>query len=249
MYPSAAQAQADAPVVEIPTTDAEVFVVPEEEELAQQPEFESPSSGSATSESSQSTSKSAYARYPLYQRVRPKWAFEAAGSWRALGGSSSRIPGLGTTSNVYAVSLQFEYQPPILQVLGVVSLGPSLTLYPIPGGAVTSGMLGLWSGGGQIRYQARYFREQPIVPMVGYSMEYVSYSFRSGATGRMLAKGPFFGGMFLLNVVEPSSAAEMFVNFEIARSYLVAEYRMLSGTDSDLSLSGSSIFVGLRLEF
>ncbi len=55
--------------------------------------------------------------------------------------------------------------------------------------------------------------------------------------------------MLLLNFMEPSSAAEMYYSHGVSRSYLVAEMRNLAGTDANVTVSGSSYFFGLRLEF
>jgi hypothetical protein len=64
-----------------------------------------------------------------------------------------------------------------------------------------------------------------------------------------MSQGVFFGGMLLLNYFEPSASAEFYITTGVTRSYLVAELRQYSANDSALSLSGSSLFFGLRFEF
>ncbi|MBI3534915.1 MAG: hypothetical protein HY072_05460 [Deltaproteobacteria bacterium] len=185
---------------------------------------------------------------PYYPNIRPMWAFEFTGSLSALGTSPS-IPNKGS-AKVRAVAFQIDFQPPWIQKLGVLSLGPSLQLYPVsPYQGITSKALGsLWSTGGQVKYQAYFFKQQPIVPVVGYTIDWWNYTLADSNKGRIIAKGPILGLMLLLNILEPESAFEFFLNWGIARNYLVAEYRFLSGSDSNISFTGGSIFFGLRFE-
>lgn len=187
-------------------------------------------------------------RIPLYQQLKPDWGMELSGSLKALG-SSPGIPNLAS-GKVRSASLKFEYQPSQLQSLGVFGIGPTLNLYPVsPIGQVTRAAIGIGSLGGQLRYQARYFREQPIVPYAGYSVERMSYRLVSGSKGNLVAKGPFFGALFLLNFVDSETAAEFYVNSGVLRSYLVAEIKTLVGSDSLIQLSGRSYHFGIRFEF
>ena len=188
-------------------------------------------------------------RVPGYQRARPQWAVEVAGSLSALGGSPS-IPNLGT-SKIRATSIAFEFQPAFFQSLGVLGFGPSISAYPVLPGTtlVNKGFLSLVSGGGQVRYQARFFREQWIVPVVGYETQYFHYRLASGSTGNFTMNGPFFGGMLLLNVLDPSTAAEFYVDSGVSRSYLVAELRTSTGHDDNISIDGRSFYLGVRVEF
>jgi hypothetical protein len=71
----------------------------------------------------------------------------------------------------------------------------------------------------------------------------------TGAAGRFQTKGPIFGGEFLLNWLDQDAARQAFAAYGIARSYLVAELRALSGSDTNVSISGRSLFFGLRIEF
>lgn len=186
-------------------------------------------------------------RIPRYTLSRPSWGVQVTGAAKALGGKDL----LGSQAGNPTRALQFsvEYQFPYLQTIGVLSLGPSAGIYPIfPGGTVTSTVASLWDVGGQVRYQARFFREQPLVPVVGYEARYLTYRFKDGPAGALMTQGPFFGGMFLLNIIEPSSAAEFYINTGVSRSYLVAEVRTISGSDNNINFSGATYFFGLRLE-
>jgi hypothetical protein len=186
-------------------------------------------------------------RIPSYTLTRPSWGVSATGAIKALGGQS-----LAPEQTTPTRALQFaaEYQFPFLQDAGVFSAGPSVGIYPIIGGQkITNTPVSLWEAGGQVRYQARFFREQPVVPFAGYEMQYMNYRLNTGPSGSLTASGPLFGAMLLLNFIEPSSAAEFYVTQGVSRSYLTAEFKSLSGSDGKLAFSGLSLFLGLRLEF
>ena len=48
---------------------------------------------------------------------------------------------------------------------------------------------------------------------------------------------------------DPDSAATFFSDYSVARSYLVAELHMTTGSDSNLSFSGNTYYFGMRVEF
>jgi len=183
-----------------------------------------------------------------YRAARPTFGVSMIGSVKALGGQAL-VPEQGTAST-WGASIQFEYQPAFIQRAGVLGFGISGGLYPIsPIGTATSSAFGVFSGGAQVRYQLRYFQGQPIVPYGGYGAEYIWYQFTSSGSGSLLAQGPFFGGMLLLNWIEPSVSHRGFIDNGLARSYLTGEARMLQGSDNVLNFSGMSFYFGLRMEF
>ena len=184
-------------------------------------------------------------RIPIYQRTRPNLGVQVYGSLKALGTPKGQL----TTAKVRATKVEIEWQPRFLQALGVIGFGPSISLYPIlPNAGLTTRYYSIWSVGGQARYQARYFREQPLVPYAGYTYEYLKYSLKTGADSSITGQGPFFGAMILLNVFDQPSAAEFYVNHGVTRSYVLAEYRNLSGGDSNVAFNGQALFFGLRFE-
>ena len=185
--------------------------------------------------------ESANSHVPFYQNENPLWGLELSGSLNAFAGGTL-ISTLGL-DKVRSASLEFEFQPPFVQKIGVIALGPSFQLYP------SGSLANIWSVGGQVHYQARFFREQPLVPLMGYRLEYWNYRSSTISPSHFIAQGPFFGALFLLNVLEPESASEFFINFGILRSYLVAELRYLTGNDNQISLDGKSYYFGLRFEF
>jgi len=114
-------------------------------------------------------------------------------------------------------------------------------------------LFAIYSLGIRAQYQARFFREQPLVPIAGYSIELLQYSFSAaqiGAaqSGSFLLQGPYLGAYLLLNLFEPSAAGELFASTGTTRSYFVVEYRMPRGGDPLLTSTQSSIYLGLRLE-
>jgi hypothetical protein len=180
--------------------------------------------------------------------VRPNWGASITGSVGALGAADVTPFQAGSVAR--ALEIQVEYQPAFLQSIGVLGVGPNVSIIPLGSdGTVTNSPISIWSAGGQIRYQARYFREQPIVPFASFEMQYMTYHLLNGAEGAALLMGPSFGGMILLNFLEPSSAAELYISDGISRSYLVGEYKILEGNGGKISVSGGSVFFGLRFEF
>lgn len=186
---------------------------------------------------------------PAYTKARPQMSFEINATLNAFGGRALTVS--QGPYPIYGLNFHGEYQPVFFQKYGVLGIGPSFTIYLPHGGNITNAApaLALFSGGGQIRYQARYFREQILVPFVAFNAEYFSYNLTGRVTGSLISMGPSFGLQLLLNSLEPSAASKMHSNYNISRSYLNLEYRMLSGRDANISYSGGDIYTGLRFEF
>jgi hypothetical protein len=191
---------------------------------------------------------------PPYQLARPNWAFELSAAGNALGSSGFAPEQAGDPCR--ALQLQFEYQPSFIQSIGVLGIGLTGAIYPItvagdlaPDTNVVNGVASVWSVGAEVRYQARFFREQPVVPVGGFEADWLHYHFTDSQAGSPVISGPFAGLMVLLNIFEPTVAAEAYITQGIARSYLVVEYKLLSGSDSLVSVSGGEFYAGFRLEF
>jgi len=189
------------------------------------------------------------AKYHEYEQHLPNFGLSLAGSNEALGAEQP----LGTTSGTaMGFSAEFEYQPAFLQAIGVIGFGLSGNIYPV--GPTASGAnnvtgLGVWSAGGQVRYQAKWFVSQPVVPMVAWQAEQLFYKRNDNASGNFTISGPAAGLWILMNIFEPSSAGALYVDTGISRSYLVAEWRSRTGQDDLLTINGGSWYLGLRLEF
>ncbi len=186
-------------------------------------------------------------RTPLYQFKRPAWGFELSSSLNAFG--KQALTQAQGTRPAYALSIHFDYQPKFFQKYGVLGIGPSLALYPFFNSAVAPQVFSVWSAGGQIHYQARYFRNQWVVPVFGYALEYLHYNLARGPDGSVVSHGPMVGLWFLMNVLEPSSAAQFYIDQGVLRTYFVLEGRNFSAQNADLNFTGFSYYFGLRFEF
>ena len=190
--------------------------------------------------------------YPRYQLHRPEWAFQFSFSPRAFSGQS--LTAQQGNHPTYAYHLSIEYQPRFLQSIGVFGIGPTATLYSFPNAQVTSNFYSVSSYGGRVRYQARYFREQILVPMVSYSWEFLNYNFVNPTAGgapikdRVRLQGPTFGLWLLLNPLDRKSANSLYLNTGITRTYLTLEAKREQATVSQSSINNWSYFAGLRLE-
>lgn len=186
---------------------------------------------------------------PAFEYTRPKWGTQISGVGSALpyNGSEASL----AQNGFWGLSFQMDYQPPFLQSIGVLAIGPTLNLYPTTTrkNSLVKHAFGVWSPGAQVRYQFKYFRSQPLVPIVGYSAEWVQYSLPDQGRGRFLARGWTAGLAFLLNVLDMNSAGGFYVNYGVSRSYLIAEYKRMEGGDDAFKTSGGSAFLGLRIEY
>lgn len=191
-------------------------------------------------------------RIPAYQFFHPKWGIEIATSLNALGGNDINAQKSNQEwKSLYSFSIQMDYQPPFAKQFGVLSIGPSLALYPLfPEGSSSfqKNFYDMWSFGAQLTYQLRLFREQPLVPIAGYSAEYLNYNINGGTKGSLFIQGPRFGVYLLLNLFDPQGASEFYANHGVLRNYLVGEFRMSAGNNTDLSIEGQSLYFGLRME-
>jgi hypothetical protein len=191
--------------------------------------------------------------YPAYQVVRPQWGVQLSGAPAAFSGTAL-VPAQGT-SQATGLTILAEYQPAFLQSIGVIGIGPSFNVYPIFYGNSTSNPFAIFSGGAQIRYQARFFREQPVVPIAAYGFEYLRYQYVAnngvqGASGAMLISGPTLGAWILLNVIDSATASQMYLSTGIVRTYLTVEWKNMTGSDGTATVvSGGSFYAGLRFEF
>jgi|GEM_PF-971707 len=182
-----------------------------------------------------------------YQYVRPEWAT----AWTFSGNAFTNASTVPTLENhlIRSFRVQIEYQPTFVQSIGVIGIGPSLSLYPYSkSNDILLPVYRIWSLGTQFRYQAKFFREQIVVPFAGFAFEQVIYHL-TDLSGRVPLSGAFFGLMLLLNPFEPDAAGEAYVASGISRSYLVAELRSASGQDANVTLASSSLSLGFRVEF
>jgi hypothetical protein len=175
-----------------------------------------------------------------------QWAFQLSGSPSALGGNT-----ITSGPKTRGVGMNLEFQPQAFQwKFGTVSFGPQLFDYPfVTGTSNAPALIPVWSIGADVRYKMLFTAHQIIVPMMGYSYEHVSYHLADAGDGSLSLAGPIAGGYILLNEIDNLNGGSLYVATGITRVYLVAEARILYGSDSNLSLSGTSFYFGLRLEY
>ena len=176
-------------------------------------------------------------RIPPYYYYKPQWAVGLFYAPRAFGDVSTVIRG---------ASIVFEYQPRFLQKIGVIGLGPVFSVYPITS---PSWNLNAWSVGGIVRYQARWFQNQWLVPTLGFSFDRITYNVKTPPSVTTTESGPVFGLMFLLNAIDPDTAAQSFVEPGFVRSYVFAELKRPTSSDVLLANQGNVWQFGLRIEF
>ncbi len=217
-------------------------------------ETESPSSGKS---SANVVDVSTDEPIPEYQLARPNFAVQLLGSLNALGGA----PAVTTLPNskAAAIVMDVDYEPSFLQSIGVVAIGVGGGILPVSSGdanvTIQSSTGSFWQVGGHIKYQARLFREQIIVPTVGYTWERMTYKLSAtdnydGFDGNVSYNYPSFGAMFLLNVLEPRQANELYHDWHIKRTYLAYELRSLTAKEGTrFPGNGATHYFGLRVEF
>lgn len=234
----------EAPQSKSPFTgDSLVNVDPEKKEEKKETPPPAPAPQSSESPAQASTTKKYDPRIPRYQQERPNTALQVSGSMKAFSDSNQT-----DATKLANFQILFEWQPEALQAAGVFGIGLNANIY-LGVGLDSVSPPSIYSGGAQVRYQMRYFREQPIVPMASYVGQYMSYKFGGGGSGTMLMHGPVLGAMILLNFFDQQTASEFYVEQGVNRSYLVAEYSLMKGDDGNLSVTGKSLFFGLRFEY
>lgn len=194
---------------------------------------------------------------PPYDRENPSVGIDIHASLQSLGSTikseSTAAPGVLNETNVRNFGLGFEYQPKFLQSIGVVSLGPSVNMYVLdPAGDLTENAFSIFSLGFSAKYQLKFMHSQVLVPFVGFEAQMIRYSFHEETglgTGWTTTTGPTFGGMLLLNWMEPSSAHNLFSEWGIRRTYLVGEAKLLKADDALFSVDGTAIYFGMRMEY
>lgn len=145
--------------------------------------------------------------------------------------------------NKLPVRMQLDVQP--LHFLGVLSAGISGEYYFTPKDA---SLQKAYSIGAQLRYQARFFENQLLVPMAAYSAESFFYKIKGGPSDRLIARGPTLGVWLYLNAIDSGTARSARDDLGISRTYVTLERRTLEGARGAVTLSGSTYQVGLRIE-
>lgn len=208
---------------------------------------ENPTEVTDTSSGSASIQDYKKIEIPNYKTAHPKWGLEAVYAPSTFS-KAPQIAASALTVNSFSVS--FEYQPPIIQAMGVVSLVATAGTYFVePQGSLTAGGQDFYSYGAQFRYQAKYFTDQPLVPFVGYGIEYFRYHFTNSSLQDFNRSGPIVGIMLSTSFLDSHAMQEFYQDWGVSRAYAVAEMRSSSSGDETLPTSPKTWYLGIRLEF
>lgn len=206
----------------------------------------------AFSAENESSSKRSTRFYDDYHSNRPSWGVELSGSGAGAGEGNTTTVQTGNLKRqkMGSVHGQVEYQPVFLQNFGVFGFGPTAGAYILSGLNREGYLSDVWSIGGVIRYQARFFPEQAVVPMVSYSVESWNYRMANvDGVQSLTARGPTLGVWVLLNALSSSAGRRAYEDMGLARTYLVAEFRKSKGGDSNLNYDSLAFNLGMRFEF
>ena len=172
---------------------------------------------------------------PFYLQKKTWLGVQFSGALSNALGSSSLAAKGGT--------LSVELQPPWTQVIGIIGLGANFSYFKSD---AATRLLGY---GAQFSYQARWFPNQWIVPVVTYSLNSLQYALSGGASGTLSTPGLTYGARLFLSALDPGAAAEFYNGYKVSRAYLTIETGTQNASNADLSLGGRATTLGLRLEF
>lgn len=189
-------------------------------------------------------------RVPPHERAIPTFGLQIQGAAKPFTGGND-LP-TQADGNARTAHVEFELLPHFAQHFGILGFGVhgDYTFYttsPTTQSGPTS--FPSWAVGAQVRYQARYFSEQLLVPVAGYRIDAYRYRRPDNRFGSITASGPFAGAWILLNQIDPDSTRTFFVDVGVCRTYLIAEAHMLRGNDAGFTLAGRTYLFGLRFEF
>lgn len=162
----------------------------------------------------------------------------------------TKAPQVASSSvSIYATSVGVDYELPLPPRLGILGVGATASLFFVTPPDVLTNQGQLFASAGLlVRYQARYFDDQPFVPYLGYGDEFIHYHFVNGGSQNLEELGPLVGLMFLLNTLDPRSADELRRSSGILRSYFFIEARGTTSGDTTIPFSPAAWYFGLRLE-
>jgi len=186
--------------------------------------------------------------HAFYQIAPSRWAM-------GLRAAINAFPFNSAVGNSY--QLFGEWVLPF-QNMGLFSLGGHFGSFPIN----TSGQnlatyipvnYSSMMGGLQFRYQFRYSKFQLFVPTVAIEPDYYAIRLGSNGPNTTTTTGIIFsfdaGFMINMGWIDRDTARDAYQTIALTRSYLTFEIHPLSISDSNISVSGTFFYSGLRLEF
>lgn len=179
---------------------------------------------------------------PYYLQKRPIIALQIGGALNSALGAESTIQGASLDSTT-SVEVSADFQPPWIQAFGVVAVGVHARHH------ITSQASRITGYGAQAAYQAKWFTNQWVVPVVRYSLDTLNYKLSGGGTGSLSDPGLTYGALLFLSAADPGAAAEFYNGYGISRVYLALETGQKSASDASFVLSGRVTTASLRFEF
>jgi hypothetical protein len=195
---------------------------------------------------------SSKADIPTYEQSRPKWGFGISGGTNAGSNQSLSTQNGEEVIRVNHFDLNIEYQPVAIQDIGVIGIGGTFGMHPYYTEDVDRLAV---SVGGLVRYQARFFEGQVLVPVVGFAVERWKTSYENLG---FMAAGPLGGVWLYLSGIDKRAANSLYRKYGVSRTYIVAEVKSLGGGTDETnetggrvgdSIEGESYHAGFRLEF
>jgi hypothetical protein len=184
---------------------------------------------------------------PSYRDAHPQFGVEVTFAPNTF----TRAPQIQQSDiTITSFTLGLEYQPPIVQKLGVFGIGATTGLYMVsPAGTLTANGADFYSYGGQVRYQAKFLQDQVVVPFIGYGVEYFRYHFTNSSVQDFNRSGPLVGLMFSTAILDRQAMQELYQDWGVSRAYALVELRGSSSGDETIPTNPKTWFFGLRVEF
>ncbi|NDG83782.1 MAG: hypothetical protein EBX52_01940 [Proteobacteria bacterium] len=179
---------------------------------------------------------------PWYQSIRPRWGFQ-------IRLAPHGFPVKSGNGDLYQFGM--EWLAPY-QKLGIFSLGANagfLKLYAPDTSLATTFFNPIV--GGQLRYQLKFFSNQPIVPTGSLTYDY--YQLKNNAPVPAHASGGQMGyslGLMLnLSWIDPITSRGAYLSLGLTKFYLTAEMFRSKFKNGVFQLDSKFYLLGIRAEF
>ena len=193
----------------------------------------------------------------LHQTTIMKYSLNVTLEPAAFSKIDLRIPAPGSTAagatNPGLFGVMIGYDLTVFKAAGIAMVGIEGGLYASTQSDPYSGlMFGFMAVRPNVRYEAAFLPKQWVVPTAGFGMEMLRYNYsvtNQHVSGFKTMPRFDVGLLFFLNVLEPSSAADMDTNWGIKKTYLSAFYSVANDTSKkDFNMSENQWRFGFRFE-
>jgi hypothetical protein len=182
-------------------------------------------------------------KIPWFQSLRSSWSVSFKAGFQGF-------PVNDGGGNLYLAS--GDWMIPF-QKAGILSVFIQGGLAPLSAPSMTlsqSNLLNPVIGGG-LRYQLKFFPNQPLVPTASLSYDYYRLKTTNPTTSTVSAAQPAFGyGVFLnLGWLDPVTARGAYQSLGLTKFYLTAEIHHTDFQNSAVSMNSKIYLFGIRTEF